>query len=272
MTRAVQSGPTSPASGLGREQIREFFQLGFTVMRSVFCPEELGRMRAAFSRLRQTARTLGGSGEFRGASFVVERRAGSGPKAHIQRVVWCGGAEPLLDRLGRDPRLVGPAARLLGSRRVVQLINQAHYKLPGDGVEFPWHQDSSHRRFGKGEWLDVNGRGSYVQTVTAIDDADESNGGLGFIPGSCSFGHITLPDDSRGCLPAWRVDPARAVVPRLRAGDVVLFGPYTIHGSAPNTSDRPRRAFINGFACPGANRRVYPGAGTGRPLVADPAC
>jgi hypothetical protein len=43
-----------------------------------------------------------------------------------------------------------------------------------------------------------------------------------------------------------------------------VFGPFTIHRSLPNRSSTPRRIFINGFASPGANSRVYPGEGAGR--------
>ena len=49
----------------------------------------------------------------------------------------------------------------------------------------------------------------------------------------------------------------------MKPGTVALFGPYTIHGSKPNLSDKPRRVFINGFAYPGANSRDYPGDGSG---------
>jgi hypothetical protein len=52
----------------------------------------------------------------------------------------------------------------------------------------------------------------------------------------------------------------------MAAGGVLLFGPYTFHRSLPNRSSRPRRVFINGYAAPGANRRVYPGEGAGRLL------
>jgi hypothetical protein len=47
-----------------------------------------------------------------------------------------------------------------------------------------------------------------------------------------------------------------------------LGGPYTVHGSGPSTSANPRRVLINGYACPGADRLVYPGSGTGRDLTA----
>ena len=55
-----------------------------------------------------------------------------------------------------------------------------------------------------------------------------------------------------------------AILVRGPAGGVLLFGPYVFHRSRPNRSRRPRRVFINGFAYPGANARVYPGRGAGR--------
>ena len=51
-------------------------------------------------------------------------------------------------------------------------------------------------------------------------------------------------------------------------GDALFFGPYTVHASFENTSDRYRRVLINGYASPGANHREYPGDGAGRRLTA----
>jgi ectoine hydroxylase-related dioxygenase (phytanoyl-CoA dioxygenase family) len=244
---------------LDRQQLEEFFEVGFVLVPAVFAAAEVARMRRAFDRLRRTALRLGVTADHRGSRFVLAPDPAGRPR--IERIVWCGAASPTLSRYGQDPRLVSFAAQLLGSREMNQLINQAHFKLPGDGLEFAWHQDSTHRRFGGGYWSDLNGRGSYVQTVIAIDDMDEDNGPLEFLPGSCRLGHVGLPE---GELPLDRVDPARALKARIEAGGVVLFGPYTYHRSSPNVSTRPRRAFINGFAYPGANSRIYPGRGAGR--------
>src|SRR5262249_12844568 len=104
-------------------------------------------MRAAFERLERTACGLRETAMVRGSQFVGEGMVNGGGRARIHRVVWCGAAEPLLSEFGRAPRLVRVAARLLGSNTMSQLINQAHFKFPGDGVEFPWHQDSTHRRY-----------------------------------------------------------------------------------------------------------------------------
>jgi ectoine hydroxylase-related dioxygenase (phytanoyl-CoA dioxygenase family) len=244
----------------GRQQ-EAFFDTGYVVLPGVFSRDELREMREAFERLASAAAGLGQTGMHRGSQFVLSPTAGGGIR--IDRVVWCGAAEPVLSAFGKDPRLVGPAAELLGSPEMHQLINQAHFKLPGDGVEFPWHQDSFHRRHGTGEWHDANGRGSYVQTMIAVDDMTVDNGPLEFIPGSCATGHLEPPAGETGWLPE-RLDPASAVAVTLEAGGLLLFGPYTWHRSLPNRSDRPRRAFVNGFAYPGANSRLYPGEGAGR--------
>lgn len=250
---------------LSAEAVRRFFDDGYVILRGVFAREEMARMRAAFERLEEAARTLRSTQMYRGAQFVVEPRADdrSGEGLCIHRVVWCGAAERELLDFGRDPRLVDPVAQLLGSRSMEQLINQAHFKLPGDDVVFEWHQDSKHRRYGTELWTDVNGRGSFVETTIAVDPMTPDNGPLLFIPGSGRGGHIAV-DPVSGQLPEGSFDPADAVAVTMEPGDMALFGPYVIHGSGPNTSPHPRRLFLNGYAAPGANRRVYPGEGAGR--------
>jgi ectoine hydroxylase-related dioxygenase (phytanoyl-CoA dioxygenase family) len=248
---------------LHAKEIDSFFSIGYVVRPQLFSGEEVSQMREAFDRLQQTASRLAGTCMHRGAQFVVSPAGPGQPRMRIHRVVWCGAAEPVLSAFGRDLRLLRMAAQLLGSSRMNQLINQAHFKLPHDGVEFPWHQDSVHRRYGRGEWQDANGRGSYVQTLVAVDDMTEENGPLQFLPGSCRLGHCGLPE---GQLPEAESDPGRPATVTMRAGDVALFGPYVFHRSLPNRSSSPRRAFINGFAYPGANARLYPGRGAGRLL------
>jgi hypothetical protein len=39
----------------------------------------------------------------------------------------------------------------------------------------------------------------------------------------------------------------KAIALEASPGDVVMFTSYTVHGSMPNTTDRPRRSYINGF-------------------------
>lgn len=262
MTLAWPQGISGP---LGEPELRRFFDDGVVILRRVFDRVEVGMMRRAFDRLARMAAVLPGTGMHRGAQFVLgDRGDGSGLGDSIQRVVWAPAADAVLDRLGRDKRLLRIAAQVLCSRDMEQLISQAHFKMPGDGVSFDWHQDSRHRRYGTPQWQDTNGVGSFVEIVTAVDPMGPHNGGLRYIPGSGCRGH--LPTDSTDAFAPGVVDESLAVDVVLEPGDVAFFGPYVIHGSLENRSAQPRRAFLNGFASPGANHRAYPGEGSGRAL------
>ncbi len=245
------------------EIVTDYYRDGFAVVRGLFEPEEVEQIRAAFERLQKTSEELGESQMHDGSQFVVDSEGGF---TRIHRVVWCGAAESVLSDLGKDPRIVNLAAAILDSPELEQLINQAHFKLPGDDVAFPWHQDSRHRRYGTQPWSDVKGNGSFVEIAMAIDPVTEENGPIHFIPGSQKLGHLQV--DANKELPAKSFDPSQKVTPLMEPGDVVAFGPYVIHGSEPNASLVPRRMFLNGFAVPGANKRVYPGFGAGREVRA----
>jgi len=255
---------------LSPEQINDFYETGFIVIRSLFSAAEMAEVSAGFDRLQAQAASLPADSEnamimHQGSQFVL-RAHPDGGRPSIRRVVWVGAAEPVLDHFGEDPRLLAIARDLLGTDAGEHLINQAHFKLPHDGISFPWHQDSQHRGYGTPAWTDVNGRGSYVQIALAVDPSTRENGPLKFIPRSCADGHLALKyrEDDQTNDPRIRAQDAVDII--AEPGDVAVFGPYTIHGSEPNRSDAPRRVFINGFAAPGANHRNYPGheAGAGR--------
>ncbi|MCB9676121.1 MAG: phytanoyl-CoA dioxygenase family protein [Alphaproteobacteria bacterium] len=228
---------------------------GFAIVRGVLSPDEVREVAAGFDHLLAIAR---GGGDPGTAQFVMDA-----DPFRVHRVVWCGGADARLAALGDDPRFLALAAEALQSRDLVQIIQQAHFKLPGDGVGFGWHQDASNRRYGTDQWTDVDGRGSFVELAMAVDPMTPGNGPLRMIPGTHRLGFVADPET--GAVPESLVDADRAVDVRLEPGDVAVFGPFVIHGSTENTGDSPRRLFLQGYALPGANRRVYPGCGTGVP-------
>ena len=246
------------------DETRVFHDCGFVVRRGLFQADEVRAAREALERLYATAQTLRTTGDHDGAFFALGAAPDGG--VVVQRVVWAGGSEPVLLRLSEDPRLVAPALQLLGTERCEQLLCQAHYKMPNDGVAFDWHQDIQHRDKGGDTWRDVTGRGSFVQSILLIDDMTEENGPLEFVPMEAA-----VLDASRRLVQRdgkVQVDTSRAVPVTGRAGDVLFFGPYAVHGSTPNQSNMPRRVLINGYAAPGANKRYYPGRGACRTLPA----
>lgn len=215
--------------------------------------EAMDELYSKFEHLEETT-------EAEGATVVVEP-TGPGGAPRVQRIVWCGAASAPLAATGVDPRILGRAAALLGETEVDQLVNQAHFKRPGDGVTFPLHQDAWNRRHGTDLWRDDAPDGGYVQVVLAVDEMAEDNGPLVHVPGSAKAGPLLGEDRSaRVAELAGRSPPVPILAP---PGSLILFGPFLVHGSAPNEGARPRRALVNGYARAGVNRRRYPGAGLG---------
>jgi ectoine hydroxylase-related dioxygenase (phytanoyl-CoA dioxygenase family) len=252
---------------LSKAEIRRFYDEGFLIVEGLFSRDEVVALGEAAERLRALGREIGkdlsGSEEgetkveHEGSQFVF---GGTNGSRRLLRVVWAGGCEPAFLANGRDPRLTAIVGQLFGSDRAVHLLNQLHAKYPNDGLEFEPHQDSEHRRYGTPEWQDVDGRGSYVQTVVAIDDTTPENGPLIFYPRTSLQGHLDP------ALVRSRFKGQPGVPALLKAGSAAFFGPYVVHRSEENRGSAPRRIAINGFALPGANSREYFGSGTGVPV------
>lgn len=262
--------PTSRDIALTAEEIREYFDIGWITRRDLFRADEVARMRACFDELERMAAALPETGLHRGAHFVLGEKCGA---RVIERVVWAGGCQRFLLDVGSDPRLTVPCAQLLHSDAMDHLLNQAHFKRPHDGVIFDWHQDIQHRDKGNGTWTDVNGSGSFVQTLIVLDAMTPDSGPMLFMPGSSRWGRVDFGDHDVHATSAAAGPPASfravdAVTITAEPGDTLFFGPYTAHASFENTSERYRRVLINGYASPGANRREYPGDGAGRRLLA----
>ena len=264
---------------LSPADLRHFYEEGYLIVEGLFSRQDVAAMGEAAERLRAVGRELAaalpaadgedGNSENRGetkdetkvehagSQFVF---SGPGGPRRLLRVVWAGGCEPAFLAAGRDPRLTSIVGQILGSATAVHLLNQLHAKYPHDGLEFEPHQDSENRRYGTPEWRDVDGRGSYVQAVVAIDDSTAENGPLVFYPKSGSQGHL----DPAMVRRSYQDRPG--VPALLAAGSAAFFGPYVVHRSAENRGTAPRRIAINGYALPGANSRSYFGAGTGVPV------
>lgn len=95
----------------------------------------------------------------------------------------------------------------------------------------------------------------------AIEDCDEENGCMGFIPGSNLYPisqEVALPDNTddfnERLTELAGVDDDQETMATVRAGDVIFFHGHLIHRSRQNrTSDRFRRAYV----CHYANARSY---------------
>jgi ectoine hydroxylase-related dioxygenase (phytanoyl-CoA dioxygenase family) len=112
-----------------------------------------------------------------------------------------------------------------------------NYKLPG-GAGYSPHQDAPAYPM-----IDV-----HVSAMVAVDDADESNGGLEVV--SRCFDTV-LPLDERGCIEPSVVERLDWQLVPLRAGHTLWFHSRTPHRSGPNRSDQPRRALYSTYNAAG---------------------
>lgn len=153
--------------------------------------------------------------------------------------------------------VLGEAVGALLDSEAVELHHVTlHAKPPDRGTPFPMHQDLPfypHRD------------GRYIDALVHLDDADESSGCIKFLSGSHKLGklqHIVGPDTAPH-LPTDEYRLEDAVFVPAKAGDVVVFYLWTVHGSAMNLSGRWRRLVRLGFRDP--QNRQEGGQAMGRP-------
>lgn len=149
---------------------------------------------------------------------------------------------PDLERWAYDPRFVDPAIDFVHDPSPVLFTEKLNLKRPHVGGPNPFHQDHPY-------WVGTADDATRVCTAMLfLDDSSLENGTLEVIPGSHTSGQWATRTDS-DVFGNLEMDPAategRATVPiEVEAGAVVFFGPFLVHRSKPNTSEKDRRALL----------------------------
>jgi L-proline 4-hydroxylase len=214
------------------EQVRRFHDDGFLVLPGLFREAEVARLRARLPALYAERRAENWrekeSDDVRTA-FALHRR------------------DELFGRLVRHPRLIEPAVQLTGGKVYLQQI-KINAKAAFTGEVWQWHQDfaTHHPEDGVPEPTALN-------LHVFLDDVNEYNGPLMFIPGSHRHGLLTAGQDTTTTsYPLWTMDPrtlarlieARGIVTATGpAGTALIFGDLMVHGSNSNMSPWPRTIF-----------------------------
>jgi len=234
------------------DQVDFFEENGFLRLSAVYTPEETARLADELDVLIQdwSMNNEGWTGPWRNVYMNPEVEKKSKlihlQDLHFYSEAWCNAVT--------KKTLTSSVATLLKSN--VELHHSTlHVKPPETGMPFPLHQDSpffQHQGFG------------FVDAIVHLDDTNDENGSLRFVPGSHKHGHIphVTSVDGVPCSPhlptdEWSMD---LTVPcHAKAGDVVIFSIYTVHGSYINKTNRWRRLVRIGYRDP-LNLAV-PGAG-----------
>ena len=225
-------------SGVQRAQ---FDRDGFLAMRGLFSADEVDDIRSTFMAAAK-------DGPVPGLSDVPKAREGApavssdplsfyprmlSPHKHADKPVG-----PLAMRYMHDARL-RPILAELFAEEPFACSSMFYFKPPGARGQ-DLHQDNFYLRVKPG---------TCMAAWVAVDDADEDNGGMMFVPQTASL-DIVCPEmaDPSLSFTTEHVEPPPGLQPqmmRLKAGDVLFFNGSVIHGSTPNTSaDRFRRSLI----------------------------
>lgn len=151
------------------------------------------------------------------------------------------------------------ARALLGAADPRPVFDMLIYKEPGQLATTPWHQDYSYARMPFTPAGVSIPSDEYVQFWVALDDVDEDNGCMHFIPGAHRgklLEHYIAGGDADYTQrllairdPEAKLDLATAVACPLKAGGATVHNYGTPHFTPGNrTTDRPRRAYIFNFA------------------------
>ena len=143
-------------------------------------------------------------------------------------------------RLARHPRLIEPAMQVLGESVYMHQF-KINGKMAFDGDVWQWHQD-----FGTWKNDDDMPAPRAMNVAIFLDEVNEFNGPLMFIPGSHKQGVIDATHDtSTTSYPLWTISHgtiarlvARGgiVAPKGPAGSMVLFHSCLVHASTSNLS------------------------------------
>jgi ectoine hydroxylase len=215
---------------LTRPQIEQFERDGYLFFPGLFSADEVGVLNAAVPELysRHEAYNV----REKGSDAVRTNFA-----AHLISAPFA--------RLARHPRMVQPVMDLLGEPLYMHQF-KINGKMAFEGDVWQWHQDY-------GTWLndDLMPTERAMNVAIFLDDVNDFNGGLMFIPGSHKKGVLEAQHDTRTTsYPLWTVNDAligqlveRAggkqggiVSPKGPAGSMILFHSCLVHASGSNLS------------------------------------
>ena len=210
---------------LNAEQIKRFEREGYLFFPRLFTPEEIGVLLAEVPQLYAQQRPE--NVREKGSDAVRTNFA-----AHLY-------SEPFA-RLARHPRMVDPVVQMFGEPVYMHQF-KINGKMAFDGDVWQWHQD-----FGTWKNDDDMPEPRAMNVAIFLDEVNEFNGPLMFIPGSHTLGVLEAAHDtSTTSYPLWTinhdtiarlVERGGIVAPKGPAGSMILFHSCLVHASTSNLS------------------------------------
>jgi ectoine hydroxylase-related dioxygenase (phytanoyl-CoA dioxygenase family) len=218
------------------EQVAFFRDNGFVVVEGVLSADEVDALRRVTEAMVEGARGLTGHTE---VYDLEDSHTPETPK--VRRIKTPHHHHPAFAALVGHPNIIAVLQRLIGPE-IRMDTSKLNLKAAGYGAAVEWHQDWAFYPHTNDDLCAVG---------IMMDDCALENGPLMAIPGShrgpiLDHHHAGVfcgaidPDTSE-------IDFSAAVPMTGRAGAITVHHARTIHGSAPNRSDRPRRLLLHQY-------------------------
>lgn len=212
---------------LTEAQIQFYRENGFVQVDNVLTEDELEELRAHLFEAMNSET---------GRSLQTDQETGAYYRVLNQRVnTWRdhGG----MAKFVLSERFADMGKQLTGFDGIRLFHDHALFKMPNDSKPTPWHQDWPY-------WP-MRETGAFSIWI-ALDDVDESNGCMMFVPKSQKIKNLksvslVAPEDIFAEEGAKGVDRNTAVVVRMKAGSCTFHDGLTFHYAHANRTDQPRR-------------------------------
>jgi 2-aminoethylphosphonate dioxygenase len=214
------------------EQIQQFDDDGFTIVRRLFDPSEMAAARVEADRLMTRTDLI----DTKNLRCRWMPNLVTGESCQFECFDPIIDISPKCASLAFDERLLAVLAELY--REPACLFKDKLIFKPPGVKGYGLHQD----------WIGWPGfPRSFLTVLIPFDRAGRDNGATEVFPGYHRAGSMSPEDGEYHELSADRVDAGRGIVMELEPGDVAIFGGFTPHRSAPNHSERWRRQLYLSF-------------------------
>jgi 2-oxoglutarate-dependent dioxygenase len=217
---------------LTRDQIEQFHRDGYLPVGAVVTDDELAEARAAYDRIF-------GATEKPSTYRDLGERADGRSEGAVLQIIDMWKLDDIFKRLIHKAETIDMVEALLGTSDILLYHDQALFKPALHGDEVPWHQDNGYWKFDPP---------NAISLWMALDDADEANGCMRFVPGSQKAGEAGHQRAGQYIAQLKTdADESMAVPVPLPAGAALFHHCQTLHNTQPNRSTRQRRAWVRHY-------------------------
>jgi ectoine hydroxylase-related dioxygenase (phytanoyl-CoA dioxygenase family) len=215
---------------LSTQQIEFYKENGYLLVENAVTPEQLARMRDIAYGFIEKSRAVNVSDD---VFDLDDGHSAQTPK--LTRIKLPHKQHPYFWEVAKNSGITTVLKQLLGLDVLLQ-TSKLNTKAPGGGAAVEWHQDWAFYPHTNDDILACG---------LMLEDVDLANGPLQVIPGSHK-GPVLSHNNKDGVF-CGAVDPEdpdfhlkKAVTLTGKAGSMTVHHARTLHGSAPNRSDRAR--------------------------------